>query len=155
MAAYWTTFLGARETSIRAWASKTIQIASPRRNTAAPSGLRHGKSKRNCWPASAAVITTAPPNGVGSGRVGGGPCVAPATAFCLANTLTKSAPSATPVAASASSVSVSTKATWPLSWRTATDLIHFSGTDFSGPRSGAASRLKLRVSTWPSRRAPI
>ena len=55
--------------SMTAGLSKTIQTASARRNTAAPTGARQGKRRTAAGPSRRAVILTCPPIGVGSARV--------------------------------------------------------------------------------------
>src|SRR3990167_6553134 len=61
---HWRRPRGALETSRSAGASKTTQMASPRRNTAAPLGLAQGKLN-STWPlASLASIWTTPPAGI-------------------------------------------------------------------------------------------
>ena len=70
--------LGVAETSRVAGASNTTQMASPRRNTAAPAGLAQVKASWVWPPATLASIRTTPPGGRGLGR--GGSASATATA---------------------------------------------------------------------------
>jgi hypothetical protein len=146
--------VGSREMSIRAGVSNTIQIASPRRKTAAPAGAAQSNDRVTCWSCLENSGRTTPPAGIGLGRPTSAAAAgawAAGDAPGLAKMLTKSTPSALPRRASASSVRVTTISSTPLTWRASDDFTQRGGAIVRVDRSGLASRLNRITRVWPSR----
>src|ERR1700742_4392554 len=101
MALYWTRPLGEWPTSMVAAASNITQIASPRRNTAAPAGLAQVKLNWTWALLTLDAMRTTPPAGIGLGRGGSGisalaAAISAGVGGTLAKTLTNIAPSEEP-----------------------------------------------------------
>ena len=148
-----------------AGASKTTQMAPPRRKTAAPAGLAKGKVRTACpWPRAISALTI-PPFGSGSGRSassggasatdacsGVGPSGAGSAGSGLEVRFTHTEPSATPDFMSASLERVRTSWVRPPAWAMRTASIHRGGEVRNRERSGRVAAGKVTVSTDPSRR---